>query len=161
MASTPGRRPTPTNLKLLRGNPGKRPINTQEPRPKVEAPSCPPHLGEIARAEWRRMVKEMRPLNLLTRLDRAALAIYCDQWERWVMATEELRKYGPVLKMGTMLVTSPYIGIADKAMNQIRAIGTEFGFTPSARTRLHVSPSQKHGDPNDPLFSVPIRQPRG
>lgn len=158
MASTPGRRPTPTSLKLLRGNPGKRPLNDREPRPAAIAPSCPPHMGEIAKQEWRRMVKEMRPLNLLTHLDRAALAIYCDQWERWVKATEELQKYGPVLKMGMMLVTSPYITIADKAMNQIRAFGTEFGFTPSSRTRLHVSPVEKHIDKNDPLFSVPIRR---
>jgi len=107
------------------------------------------------------MVKEMRPLNLLTRLDRAALAIYCDQWERWVQATEELRKYGPVLKMGAMLIQSPYITIADKAMNQILKNGAEFGFTPSSRTRLHVSPVEKHVDKNDPLFSVPIRPPRG
>jgi len=151
-------RPVPTKLKILRGNPGKRPLNTQEPQPKVGAPSCPPHLGEIARAHWRRMVKEMRPLNLLTRLDVAALAIHCDRWERWVQATEELRKYGPVLKMGAMLIQSPYIAIADKAMNQILKTGAEFGYTPSSRTRLHVSDAEKHVDENDPLFSIPIRR---
>jgi P27 family predicted phage terminase small subunit len=157
MASTPGRRPTPTNLKLLRGNPGKRPINTQEPRPKVEEPRCPLHLGEIARAHWRRMVKELRPLNLLTRLDCAALAIHCDQWERWVQATEELHKYGPVLKMGAMLIQSPYITIADKAMNQILKTGTEFGFTPSARTRISVAKPTESDRAKKFFGDIPIR----
>jgi hypothetical protein len=34
-----GRKPKPTHLKLLEGNPGRRPLNTGEPRgPVTEAP---------------------------------------------------------------------------------------------------------------------------
>jgi hypothetical protein len=32
-----GPRPTPTYLKLLRGNPGRRPINKNEPKPEIPA----------------------------------------------------------------------------------------------------------------------------
>ncbi len=31
----PGPRPTPTYLKLLRGNPGKRKLNKREPQPQI------------------------------------------------------------------------------------------------------------------------------
>ena len=37
-----GRRPKPTRLKLLTGNPGKRPLNDDEPQPQAAIPECPP-----------------------------------------------------------------------------------------------------------------------
>ena len=39
-----GRKPTPTTLKVLRGNPGKRKINTEEPTLDVLLPDPPGHL---------------------------------------------------------------------------------------------------------------------
>jgi len=33
-----GRRPKPTRLKMLTGNPGKRPLNGNEPRPAAAVP---------------------------------------------------------------------------------------------------------------------------
>ena len=49
-----GPKPTPTALKLLRGNPGKRPINVDEPQPRpVESPGASPWLDETAAALWR------------------------------------------------------------------------------------------------------------
>ena len=45
-----GRRPKPTRLKMLTGNPGKRPLNHDEPRPEAAIPECPPELGPVARA---------------------------------------------------------------------------------------------------------------
>ena len=36
-----GRKPSPTHLKLVKGNPGKRPLNVSEPEPEAVLP-CPP-----------------------------------------------------------------------------------------------------------------------
>ena len=49
-----GRRPKPAALKLVTGNPGKRPINTDEP---VAVPGWPdkPKLGKFASEEWDRL----------------------------------------------------------------------------------------------------------
>lgn len=85
-----GRKPKPTHLKLLEGNPGKRALNKNEPKPKVKVPSCPRHLVGEARKEWRRISKELLTLNLLTEIDRAALAAYCQAWARWVYAEEKI-----------------------------------------------------------------------
>lgn len=71
-----GRRPKPTRLKVLTGNPGKRPLNQTEPRPEITVPDCPIELGEVARREWNRLVGELAALKLLTNFDRAALAAY-------------------------------------------------------------------------------------
>ena len=39
-----GRKTTPTKLKLLKGNPGKRGLNKDEPEPDVRLPNPPSHL---------------------------------------------------------------------------------------------------------------------
>ena len=41
-----GRPPVPTNIKILMGNPGHRPLNNQEPQLPIEAPECPDWLDE-------------------------------------------------------------------------------------------------------------------
>jgi phage terminase small subunit len=65
-----GRRPKPTRLKLLTGNPGKRPFNDTEPRPEPVVPECPPELSELARREWDRLAPELAKLRIVTNLDR-------------------------------------------------------------------------------------------
>ena len=57
--ATRGRKPTPTALKVLEGNPGKRKLNDNEPRPEKKAPSCPKWLEPEAKKEWRRLAKKM------------------------------------------------------------------------------------------------------
>ena len=47
-----GRKPTPTAIKVLEGNPGKRPLNDREPQPPKKAPSCPKWLEPDAKREW-------------------------------------------------------------------------------------------------------------
>lgn len=44
-----GRKPKPTNLKVLEGNPGKRPLPTNEVKPQKKAPRCPQWLEEDAK----------------------------------------------------------------------------------------------------------------
>jgi len=98
---TRGRRPTPTRLKYLTGNPGKRPLNPYEPRPEPSVPECPPELGPAAKREWERLVGDLARLNLLTNLDRAALAAYCGAYSLWADATEQIQKYGAMIKSPT------------------------------------------------------------
>jgi phage terminase small subunit len=63
-----GRRPKPTRMKVLTGNPGKRPLNRYEPRPNPVMPDCPPELGPAAQREWARLVGELSSLNMVTNL---------------------------------------------------------------------------------------------
>ena len=69
-----GRPPKPTAIKELEGNPGKRPLNKNEPKPKAKAPKCPPWLESDAKKEWRRLSKELEAMGLLTQVDMAAFA---------------------------------------------------------------------------------------
>ena len=44
--TTRGRKPKPTAMKELEGNPGKHPLNTSEPKPNKKAPACVRLLAE-------------------------------------------------------------------------------------------------------------------
>ena len=49
-----GRKPKPTAIKKLEGNPGKRKLNTKEPIPAKGMPNCPEWLMPEAKKEWER-----------------------------------------------------------------------------------------------------------
>lgn len=145
---TTGRKPIPTNLKVLRGNPGKRALNANEPKPRARKPIAPSHLDDEAKREWRRMSDKLFKLGLLTEIDKAALAAYCMAWSRWVQAEESVRKYGIVMLSPDKgwPIQSPYLAIANKAMEQMTKMLGEFGMTPSSRSRIHVE-TQEKSDP--------------
>lgn len=158
---TMGRPPKPTNMKVLEGNPGKRALSKYEPKPETRAPSCPGHLDKEAKAEWRRIGKELLRLGLLSVIDRAALAAYCQCWSRWVYAEQQLaalREPKPLAIGDTEVgvidgwvfrtdkgyeAATPWINIASKALAEMRAYISEFGLSPAARTRIQVKPAEK------------------
>jgi P27 family predicted phage terminase small subunit len=134
-----GRRPKPTRIKVLTGNPGKRPLNKYEPRPNPVVPDCPPELGPAAQREWGRLVRELSSLNMVTQLDRAALATYCGAYALWAEATEAIQKFGAMVKSPTGYpMQSPYISIANRQAEIMMRIASEFGFTPASRSRISV-----------------------
>jgi len=144
-----GPAPKPSALKQLEGNPGKRAVNANEPRPKVKIPPCPKHLSAEAQKEWRRVAKQLYDLKLLTDVDRAALAAYCQAWARWVqaekeMATEDFRMI-TLTEKGYPVLT-PWFSVADKAMKQMKVFLAEFGMTPSSRSRVQVTPEEEVDD---------------
>lgn len=146
-----GRRPKPTRLKVLTGNPGKRPLNKSEPRPAPSAPGCPPELGPAAQREWTRLVEELSKLNLITNLDRAALATYCGAYALWAEATEAIQTFGAMVKSPTGYLTlSPYISIANRQAEILMRIASKSGFTPASRSRISVPDESRL-----PLFEQP------
>ena len=86
--ATRGRKPTPTAIKILHGNPGKRPLNKHEPMPEKKAPTCPKWLDDEAKKEWKRLAPQMEQLGILTEADRTAFASYCQAYSRWKEAEE-------------------------------------------------------------------------
>ncbi len=134
-----GRKPLPSNVVKLRGNPGKRRLNDAEPRPAGAAPSCPSYLGEVARKEWKRLAKELADLGLLTRIDRGQLAAYCQAHALWLEAVQALGRYGTMVKSPNGYpMQSPYVAVANKQVDIMVRIAAEFGMTPSSRTRIRI-----------------------
>ena len=98
MVAQSGRKPKPTAVKVLEGNPGKRSLNRQEPKPEKKAPRCPAWLEDEAKKEWKRMAKQMEQLGILTEIDMAAFAGYCQAYARWKEAEEYISEHGTVMK---------------------------------------------------------------
>lgn len=132
---------TPAHLRILSGNPSKRPIPSQ-PQPETKAPSCPEHLAGEARAEWERIAPELLRLGLLSHIDRAALAAYCVAYGRWVEAEKHLNQHG--LTNGEK--KSPYLLIAEKALDTLRKFSNEFGLTPASRSKVSAQPPSDDDD---------------
>jgi P27 family predicted phage terminase small subunit len=150
-----GRRPKPTRLKLLTGNPGKRALNMDEPQPEPAIPDCPPELGDVAKREWDRLVGELATLRIVTNLDRAALAAYCNAYALWADSIGAIQKYGTMVKSPNGYpVQSPYIAIANRQAEIMLRIAAELGFTPASRSRI-ATPS-----PTEPsLFDLMEDEP--
>jgi P27 family predicted phage terminase small subunit len=150
-----GRRPKPSALKKVTGNPGKRAVNENEPKPLACVPTFPEHLDIEARAEWERITPELVKLGILARVDRAALSAYCMAWSRWVDAETNLKKFGAVIKTPKGYpIQNPYLGIANTAIDIMRRFLIEFGMTPSSRSRINaVQTPEQSSDPWDHLDS--------
>ena len=132
-----GRRPKPTAIRRLEGNRGKRAWNHEEPVPPDALPRCPAHLAPVARAEWRRVARTLHTMGVLTTIDRAALAAYCQAYARWVEAEEKLKETPPLLKTPSGYVQqSPWLGIANKQLELMGRYMYELGMTPAARSRV-------------------------
>jgi P27 family predicted phage terminase small subunit len=146
-----GPAPKPTQQKKLEGNPGRRKLPKNEPQPKDGAPPCPAFLDGPARSEWKRIVPELLRLKLLTIVDRAALAAYCQNWSRWAKAEGVIGKLGMTFTSdGGMVRKRPEVGIAAEAMKLMRSFLIEFGLTPAARTRV-VSNADDEPEEKDDL----------
>lgn len=78
-----GPMPKPDALKRLEGNPGKRALNLADGvNPPIEVPPAPRHLGKEAAKEWKRITPHLEELGLISAIDRAALALYCQAYGR-------------------------------------------------------------------------------
>jgi P27 family predicted phage terminase small subunit len=134
-----GRKPKPTAIKRLEGNPGLRPLNDREPRPRVCIPRCPVHVKGVARREWHRIGAILARLGVLTEADRVALEIYCVTYQHWIEAEAMIAKSGLVIKgKYEKLIMNPFFVIAQRTAIQLQTIMCEFGLTPSSRSRLSI-----------------------
>lgn len=132
-----GRKPKPTALKVLEGNPGKRPLNGAEPAPARKAPRCPSWLEAEAKREWKRMGRILEQMGLLTEMDMAAFAGYCQAYARWKEAEEFISQHGTMVRTPNgYLQQVPQVSIAQTNMKIMLRFCEQFGLTPSARSRI-------------------------
>lgn len=148
----PGRKPKPTVLKLIQGNPGRRPLKLDEFRPEVSIPRPPAHVRDNAESfkEWKRVTAELAQYGLIANVDRAALVFYVVNWQRHVEAEEMIKKAADASKGSGLFVKtpngfpvqSPWLSVSNKAMEMCLKFLNEFGMSPSARTKVTPSPLQ-------------------
>ena len=158
----PGRPPKPTNIKLLHGNPGKRPLPEHEPKPALKAPKCPSWMSKEAKKEWRYVVPKLEKVKIITELDRALLEAYCVAYARWKeceqkmvhedywveIVTERDAEGNPTKSYQQQ---NPLLSVANKARQQMNDSLSQLGLSPSSRARLITSDRLNPSDGKDPL----------
>jgi P27 family predicted phage terminase small subunit len=161
-----GRRPKPTALKKLMGNPGKRKLNEKEPVVPKGIPEMPRFLNTEGRAEWRRIVPILLDMGVLTVADGKALAAYCSAYAQLAKAEAAIEKYGLICATAVdpdtgvvELKINPAVRIKSDAMRHLKSFLIEFGLTPAARSRLKINTNPDAPDALDSLFDVPANKP--
>jgi P27 family predicted phage terminase small subunit len=146
-----GRPKTPTTLKVLMGNPGNRPINQDEPKPKPLKPRRARIIKNEALKEWNFLSPKLHDLGLLTELDGIALSVLCKTYQRWVETEELIDKLGHDAKgnfNGFMTMTKsgylqqlPQISIAQSYAKLMSVYLGKFGLSPADRVGMAVPKS--------------------
>lgn len=132
-----GRRAKPTAVKQLAGNPGKRPLNKAEPKPKgAGTPKPPGWLGRYGKALWKRLAPELEQLGILSSIDLMAFEALCGAYDRWRDAEQQIKVHGKVYTKDGIARLRPEVRIAEVARKELRQLATEFGLTPAARPRV-------------------------
>lgn len=137
-----GRKPTPTAIKLVKGNPGRRPLNQAEPQPTRGRPKQPAWLTEVAVETWTELVELLDDMRVLTVADGPALALLCATYQDYRDARQVVRDDGMTYEAetehGSIWRTRPEVAIMSDAAKRLRSLMVEFGLTPSARSRVHA-----------------------
>jgi P27 family predicted phage terminase small subunit len=118
-------------------------VKGRKPTPKPEGeqrppPPVPKHLrGNEAKREWERVAALLSRRRVLTEEDHAALLIYCEAWQQYLDASEQLAEHGTVVLSNTGTpIKNPYLTVQKQAFDRMRPLLSEFGLTPCARARL-------------------------
>ena len=138
----------PTRLKIIEGNPGKRPLNQNEPQPDLvtDVSDVPPKgTSELARDAWAHWTPILRNCGLLTVADIPALTMLCEHWALWQQAIKVMLGLD-VEPRGKALLT------AEKQAKIVQSLLCEFGMSPSSRSRVAVKASDERDDVEQFLF---------
>jgi P27 family predicted phage terminase small subunit len=148
-----GRKRIPSRIIELTGGTKrthKKPAGEKEPKPPLKLPSCPKHLDEHARKEWKRVSKILHSVGLLTGLDRAVLADYCDAYSQWAQSTTKAQEQGLVfMSKAGVPVLNPYYKISREASDRMKKSGVLLGLSPSSRAGLKVEKPKKENSAED------------
>jgi P27 family predicted phage terminase small subunit len=127
-------------MKLLSGNPGKRPVK-DEPKYSKPDENPPDSLDEIGKAEWVRIAPELREEGVLTKMDEAILYAYCEEFSTTKQCAKKIHEQGLMIRRtprSKVLTLNPYLAIKQKSVTLLKSLACELGLTPVSRGRVSV-----------------------
>jgi P27 family predicted phage terminase small subunit len=146
-----GRKPKPTVLKLLSGNPGKRAINPDEPKPDALDNDLPEELTDKDAAdEWNRTIVPAINIGQITESDRVLAIAHCELWATWRSQIAEAAKHAHVVAVGANKhpMPNPARTMSNKTLQLLTRVDAELGLTPVSRSRVRVG-GPHSGDTED------------
>ena len=143
-----GRNPIPTKLKILQGNPGKRPLNMDEPEPTRCIPKMPAWLKAfpVAKEEWKREAKILDEMGVLTVADSGALGLRSYLASQSQSLAIDIEVEGMLIDLHVMTRTGDIARVQSKPnpkatqlkniLSEYRQLGSLLGLDPSSRSKL-------------------------
>ena len=137
-----GRKALSIEDKEARGNPGKRALPKPEERVLTdrlfEMPPAPPYLGKYGTAEWNRTGPKLVQAKMLNETDLPAFEAYCLNIELMIEARLDIKENGMQVLGHRGYVRNPAIAAFGQASTAIGGFVSEFGLSPSARSRIRI-----------------------
>jgi len=143
-----GRRAKPVDLILIQGTKHltKKEIDARKEaeaklRPNDDKVRPPGWLDGVAKKEFKRIVKELKEIGLVTNVDVNALALYCDAYSNYVKCSQIIEEEGLMVEYTnkaaeTNKVPHPLLTKKKQLHEQMKSLAVEFGLTPSSRAKL-------------------------
>lgn len=154
-----GRKPKPTAEKKAAGNPGNRPLNENEPEIQPGIPEMPDHLRPDAVDAWNQICERLGPTGILTKVDGLALEMLVEAYADLLTARKAIADFGSEYYTTTnaegsvMHRAHPAVAIVQDADRRVRSWASEFGMTPSARSKVKVDGNKRDENPADKYFT--------
>jgi len=153
----PGPPRTPTALRLVKGNPSKRAINKDEPKPPSGVPPIPKHFSKQEKYWFKRIAQDLDKTGVLTTLDGMALELLIGAYVEWRKHRDVIDQEGETYKVETMtgdvmIKAHPRVAMLADAWKRLRGMMAEFGMTPSSRSKINAG-GEVEDDPLDAFLN--------
>ncbi|QBR40962.1 phage terminase small subunit P27 family [Kerstersia gyiorum] len=149
VAGRSGRRPKPVAKKQQAGNPGKRALNVDEPDfGLVQYVECPIWMGDFGRELWDTVCPLLCRERVLEATDVQNLEVYCNAYDQFRMAQEEVRKKGVTVEGASgSPVKNPAVTAVKEATAMMATYGGMLGLDPASRSRVIGKKPEGKGNP--------------
>ena len=100
---------------------------------------CPTHLDDLAKKEWKRILKVMENENIeFNAKDLKVLEGYCTNYANWLIFEEKAKEAGYLIFSSNGYPQQhPYCQLAKNAQTQYLSFMKELGLTPASRARMN------------------------
>lgn len=104
-------------------------------------------IDNVAKKEWRRIVKELNKIHLIGNLDRNNLGGYCNAFANYVKATNILKDQSYYIdretRTGVIVVKNPMVDIQKNYAEEMRRFAALCGLTIDARLKAAAIKTDK------------------
>ena len=107
-------------------------------------------INDVAKKEWRRIVRELNKIQIVGNLDYANLGGYCNAYANYIQVTEILKDQTYSIerktRTGTIIVKNPLVDIQTNYAAEMRRFAALCGLTIDSRLKAAVVKTEKTED---------------
>jgi P27 family predicted phage terminase small subunit len=115
-------------------------------------------INDIAKKEFKRIVKELKGIDIIGNLDLNNLGAYCNAFANYIQVTEELSEepyyIERVTRTGTVIVKNPLVDIQTIYASEMRKFASLCGMTIDSRLKAATAKIDKEQEAISAKFGI-------